>query len=153
MSHLIRFLGVTAAVLVLLTLLTWRRVYVVSPSGRQTITFFQPCTLPFSGNYYYLLPYRYNGLTAPDAGYVLVEPHGECTFHVNWDSEEGHRLKLHLTGRVLANTLDPARAVYAATPNGYLDRDETYFYPKYGSYMFEHILDKKYEQPKPASGD
>lgn len=153
MSKLISFLGVASAVLVLLTLLTWRRVYVVSPSGRQTITFFQPCSLPFSGNYYYLIPHRYKGLTAPDTGYVLVEPRSEGMFHVNWDSEERHRIKMHLTGRVLANKLDTARAVYAASYDGYLDRDETYFYPKYGSYTFEHILDQKHERPEADVAD
>ena len=42
--------------------------------------------------------------------------------------------------------------MYAAAPNKYLDRNETYLYPKYGSDMFEHILGKKRNQPEPAAG-
>ena len=128
-----------------MTIMTWRRVSLVSPSGDKTITFFQPLTIPFTKNYYYVIPGQYNGISAPDSGYVLLEPKGECIFHINWESEEHKRIKIHLTSNLIANKLDTTKILYAKTPSGYLDRYETYYYPKYCSYTFEDILDEKYQ--------
>ena len=138
-------LVVLCSLLVLMTIMTWRRVYLVSPSGDKTITFFQPFSIPFSTNYFYIIPGQYDGILAPDSGYVIVEPKGECVFHINWDSEEYRRIKMHLTSNLIADKLDTTKALYARTYNGYLDKYETYYYPKYCSYTFGEILDKKYQ--------
>jgi hypothetical protein len=125
--------------------MTWRKVYLVSPSGDKTITFFQPFSVPFSTNNFYIIPGQYDGISAPDSGYVLVEPKGDCIFHINWDSEEYGRIKMHLTANLIADKLDTTKIFYAKRYNGYLDKYETYYYPKYCSYTFREILDEKYQ--------
>jgi hypothetical protein len=120
-------------------------VYLVNPSGDKTITFFQPLSIPFSTNHFYIIPGRYDGILAPDSGYVLLEPKGECMFHINWESEDYKRIKMHLTSNLIADKLDTTKILYAKTYDGYLDKNETYYYPKYCSYTFEEILDKKYQ--------
>ena len=130
-TTVLRFLVVAGTVFVLLTALTWRRVCVVSPSEKKTVTFFRPFSLSVTANHWYLIPGRYGGVLAPDTGFVLVEPKGECMFFINWESERSGRIKMHLTSTLLTDKLDTTQALYATKYDGYLDRYEMYHYPKH----------------------
>lgn len=129
------------AVLIILFLITRpRKKIIYSPleDGR-SITVLQSFPRRFGGKFF-VIPGNYRSFFPPKSNYVSIQPQHEQVLYINWHPNDGFTLKigLPLCGQQFSNKLDTSKyllTVLCGTNEGYLDKGESYYYPKYKGYV------------------
>ena len=137
MRNIYTLILIFIAVLYLMYFSKYEREYICSPVSDKVITVFSPASWSWK-NEFYILPYKYEAFSIPDTNYIIISPKGDGVLHVNWEPEKFY-LKMHMTGSLICDSLG-SRILYYNAPFGYLDENESYYYPKYGSYEFHYIM-------------
>ena len=116
-------------------------VYLCSSGGEgRTLTVFYPKWFPRNKEMY-IIPGRYAGTVIPTTNYVKTYPHPEGGININWQPGDGRILKFEypLIGVKYEDHLDTSLyKMYEAGAHdpGYIDKGDSFYVPKYGSYSY-----------------
>lgn len=129
------------AVLITFFLITRpRKKIIYSPleDGR-CITVLQSFPRRFGGKFF-VIPGDYGSFIPPKNNYVSIQPQYEQVLYINWHPNDGFVLKigLPLCEQQFSNKLDTSKyllAILCGANEDYLDKGESYYYPKYKGYI------------------
>lgn len=93
------------------------------------------------GGSVFVIPGKYNGLFPPKNNFLSLHPESEQILSVNWNPNDRYALKICLPvcDQEYDNKLDTTRYMLAVrckvNVDGYIDKGEQHYYPKYKSYI------------------